>query len=154
MRALFCASQLQKLRARCRHNLQYHYRMRVYLPITQSELVEFISTHSHNASRAFASTSSFRAENLDCDQEEIEYLLSILAAEVALKIRVTDAAPGLLLALELDEAQCGESHQESVTLTSPIMWDQVQCALLAYENDDELIWFATQEISQEIENWK
>jgi len=128
--------------------------MRAYLPITQSDLVEFIDTQSHNASRAFAPTSDFVNDNLDCDQEEIEYLLSILAAEVALEIRVTKGAQGILLALELNEAQCGESHQDSITLSSPIHWEQVQCVLLAHEDEDELIWFATQEILQEIDNWK
>ena len=128
--------------------------MRAYLPISHIGLEQFIVAQSHEASRVFAPTSDFINENLDCDQEEIEYLLSTLAAEVALEMRATKEAPGLVLALELVEAQYGESHQDSMTLTSPVVWEQVQCALLAHEDDDELIWFATREISQEIDNWK
>lgn len=128
--------------------------MRAYLPISHVDLAQFVVAQSHEASRVFAPTSEFIDENVDCDQEEIEYLLSTLAAEVALEMRATKEAPGLVLALELVEAQYGESHQDSMTLTSPVVWEQVQCALLAHEDDDELIWFATQEISQEIDNWK
>ena len=128
--------------------------MRAYLPISHVDLAQFVVAQSHEASRVFAPTSEFIDENVDCDQEEIEYLLSVLAAEVALEIRATKKAPGLVLALELEEAQYGETHQNSISLTSPIIWEQVQCALLGHEDDDELVWFATQEISQELDNWK
>ena len=63
--------------------------MRAYLPISHVNLAQFVVAQSHEASRVFAPTSEFIDENVDCDQEEIEYLLSVLAAEVALEIRAT-----------------------------------------------------------------
>ena len=128
--------------------------MRAYLPIRYSDLSGFLSTQSLAADRAYAPTASFIDENSDCNEEEIEYLLSILAGESALEIRTAKTSPGLVLAIELDDSQCGESYKDSIALSAPLRWDQVQCALLAHEGDAELIWFATQEIAQELDNWK
>lgn len=128
--------------------------MRVYLPISHSDLLKFQSSHSFDAVQVFAPTTSFVHENLDCDEEEIEYLLSVLAGKSALELRVNQNGPGLVLAIEAQEAQCGESFEDSLSLTGSIAWSQVQCALLANEDDEELIWFATQEIAQELDNWK
>lgn len=128
--------------------------MRAYLPIRHSDLSGFLSTQSLDADQVFAPTASFIHENSDCDEEEIEYLLSMLAGEIALEFRTSKTSPGLVLAIELDDSQCGESYEDSITLSAPLRWDQVQCALLTHEGDDELIWFATQEISQELDSWK
>lgn len=128
--------------------------MRAYLPILHSDLEVFIRTGSFQAQAVFAPTDIYKSENSECDEEEIEYLLSISAGEAALVLCTSASSPGLVLALELEEPQSGESHEALLQLNSPITWSQVQCALLAYANEDELLWFATQEISQELENWK
>lgn len=127
--------------------------MRAYLPILHSDLEVFLRSGSFNAPTVFAPTESYTNENLDCDEEEIEYLLSIRAGEAALELCTSASSPGLVLALELEESQGGESSEAILELNSPIIWSQVQCALLAYSDEDELLWFATQEISQELENW-
>jgi hypothetical protein len=59
-----------------------------------------------------------------------------------------------VLAIEVEEGQWSESDEDSLLLSAPITWSQVQCALLAHKDDDELVWFATQEIAQELEGWK
>jgi len=128
--------------------------MRAYLPIRHSDLSSFLSTQSFNVDQVFAPTVSFINENQDCDEEEIEYLLSILASKIALELRTSKTSPGLVLAIELDDSQCAISYEDSITLSAPLRWDQVQCAFLSHEGDGELIWFATQEISQELDNWK
>ena len=128
--------------------------MRSYLPISHSDLAGFLASQSFDADQVFAPTPAFINENLDCDEEEIEYLLSVLAGESALELRGSQAGPGLVLAIELESSQCGENYKDSLTLTAPITWSQVQCALLAHHGDDELIWFATQEIEQELDNWR
>ena len=128
--------------------------MRAYLPIGHSDLVGFLLTHSFDVARVFAPTQSFIDENADCDEEEIEFLLSIMAGEAALELRTSMTSPGLVLAIELDTIQGTDSYENSITLTAPIRWDQVQCALLAYGESEELIWFATQEITIELDNWK
>ncbi len=127
--------------------------MRAYLPISHGDLVGFLSSQSLERDRVFTSTPDFLDENPDCDIEEIEYLLSLLAGSSSLELRSSSSSPGLVLALELRPSQCGESIGDSITLSAPIMWGQVQCALLASEGVDELIWFATQEIAQEIDGW-
>lgn len=128
--------------------------MRAYLPISHIDLEKFLTDQSHSADRVFAPTSGFVNENLDCDEEEIEYLLSVLAGETALDLRVSQNAPGIVLAIEVAEGQWSESVEDSLLLSSPISWSQVQCALLAHLDDDELVWFATQEIAQELDSWK
>ena len=128
--------------------------MRAYLPISHSDLVGFLLAQSFDVVGVFAPTQSFIDENADCDEEEIEFLLSIMAGEAALELRTSMTSPGLVLAIELDTAAGSESYENSISLTAPLRWDQVQCALLAYGKSEELLWFATQEISTELDNWK
>ncbi|MDA2962717.1 MAG: hypothetical protein O3A27_03050 [Actinomycetota bacterium] len=128
--------------------------MRVYLPMSHSDLVRFLADQRFEADKLFAPTPAFLSDNQECDDEEIEYRLSVLAGEAAREVRLSKTAPGLVLAIELDQAQCGESDEDSLTLTAPIIWSQVQCALLLPADGDELIWFATQEIAQELDGWK
>lgn len=128
--------------------------MRAYLPITHSNLLDFLFTESFKADVAFAPTQSFIDANAGCDEEEIEYLLSLLAGQAALELRASQSSPGLVVAIELDDEQCGLSGEDSIALNLAIKWDQVQCALLSHDGDDELVWFATQEISVEIDKWK
>jgi hypothetical protein len=81
-------------------------------------------------------------------------LLSVAAGEEALELRLSEKAPGIVIALEVEKEQIGEHYAQSITLVSPLLWDQVQCALLAFQGDDELIWFATQEIDLHLAEWK
>ena len=127
--------------------------MRAYLPILHSDLLEFLKSGSFDATIVFAPTEFFLSENPECDEEELEYLLSRSAGEAALDLPTSATSPGIVLALELDSYQGGESQGASLKLNSALRWSQVQCALISYANEDELLWFATQEISQELDNW-
>ena len=127
--------------------------MRAYLPISHADLSNFLTSQSLQAKEVFAATDFYINENLDCDEEEIEYLLSVSAGEKALELRSSMTAPGLVLAIELEDSQCGQSVENVLTLIAPLTWSQVQCALLIYPDDDELVWFATQEIAPELVNW-
>jgi hypothetical protein len=127
--------------------------MRAYLPISHADLSNFLTSQSLQAKEVFAATDFYINENLDCDEEEIEYLLSVSAGEKALELRSSMTAPGLVLAIELEDSQCGQSVENVLTLMAPLTWSQVQCALLIYPDDDELVWFATQEIAPELVNW-
>ncbi|CAB4927728.1 unannotated protein [freshwater metagenome] len=128
--------------------------MRAYLPLSHDDLAGFLESGSFHAAEVFAPTPNFVAENLDCDQEEIEYLLSVMGGEAALNLRTSQTAPGIVLAVDLVQGQYGEARDATYLVIAPIHWDQVQCALLAEQGEDELIWFATQEITQELDNWK
>lgn len=127
--------------------------MRAYLPISQKDLAAFVISKSIDVDELFAPTPQFVADNTDCDEEELEYLLSLSAGEEALDLRFSEKAPGIVLAIEVEEAQIAESYEDSITLNSAITWDQIQCALLAYQGDDELVWFATQEIEIHCGEW-
>ena len=128
--------------------------MRAYLPISHKDLEAFVLTKSFDADEVFAPTQAFVSENLDCDEEELEYLLSIAAGEEALDLRLTEKAPGIVLAFEVTDEQIAESYEDSITLKTALPWDQLQCALLAFPGDDELVWFATQEIEIHLAEWK
>lgn len=128
--------------------------MRAYLPISHKDLEIFVQSKSLEADEIFAPTQAFAAENSDCDEEEIEYLLSVAAGEQALELRLSERAPGIVLAFEITDEQIGESYDDLLTLKSVLLWDQLQCALLAFQGDDELVWFATQEIAIHLAEWK
>ena len=128
--------------------------MRAYLPISHKDLEAFALTKSFEADEVFAPTQAFVSENSDCDEEELEYLLSIAAGEEALDLRLTEKAPGIVLAFEVTDEQIAESYEDSITLKTALPWDQLQCALLAFPGDDELVWFATQEIEIHLAEWK
>ena len=128
--------------------------MRAYLPITHKDLESFVITKSLEVNELYAPTIHFIVENPDCDEEELEYLLSIAAGEKALELQPTEKAPGIVIAFEIKKEQIGEHYAQSITLISPVQWDQVQCALLAFPGDDELVWFATQEIDLHMAEWK
>ena len=128
--------------------------MRAYLPISHKDLEAFVLTKSIEADQVFAPTQAFVSDNSDCDEEELEYLLSVSAGEEALDLRLSDNAPGIVVAFEITPEQIAESYEDSVTLKSTLAWDQVQCALLAFQGDDELVWFATQEIEIHLAEWK
>jgi hypothetical protein len=127
--------------------------MRAYLAISQKDLAAFIDSKGIEVDELFAPTPQFIADNTDCDEEELEYLLSLAAGEEALDLRLSEKAPGIVLAIEVEQSQIGESYEDSITLKSAVTWGQVQCALLAYHGDDELVWFATQEIEIHCGEW-
>jgi hypothetical protein len=128
--------------------------MRAYLPISHKDLEGFISSKSLEVDELYAPTIHFEVENPDCDEEELEYLLSIDAGQEALELRLSEKAPGIVLAFEIEKEQIAEHYAQSITLSSSLRWDQVQCALLAFQGDDELVWFATQEIELHMGEWK
>ena len=128
--------------------------MRAYLPLSHDELVAFLNSGSKDLESILAPTPFYVGENEDLGEEEIEYLLSLEAAQAAIELRLSDKAPGIVLAIELEAQQVNTVNENSVTLNSPITWEQVQCALLLFPEEEELIWFATQEIEINLGEWK
>jgi len=128
--------------------------MRAYLPLSHDELAAFLNTGSKELESILAPTPFYVGENEDRDEEEIEYLLSLEAAQASMGMRPSNKAPGIVLAIELAAQQVNTVNENSVTLNSPITWEQVQCALLLFPEEEELIWFATQEIEINLGEWK
>ena len=128
--------------------------MRAYLPISHKDLQSFLVSKSLEVEELYAPTIHFIVENPDCDEEELEYLLSVAAGQAALDLCQGEKAPGIVLAFEIEKEQIGEQYAQSITLIFSLQWDQVQCALLSYQDDEELVWFATQEIELHLAEWR
>lgn len=128
--------------------------MRAYLPITHKDLEGLVLNKSLEVEELYAPTIHFVVQNPDCDEEELEYLLSVTAGQEALELRLSGKAPGIVVAFEIEREEIAEHYAQSITLVSSLQWDQVQCVLLAYQGDDELVWFASQEIELHLAEWK
>ena len=127
--------------------------MRGYLPVTAEEISSFLSTGSMECGPLYAPTIKFLTANSDLDEEQGEYLLSMLAADEAMEMREELSAPAFLLALEITDLQVAEHGENFVNLKENGRWEDVQCAFLVSPDGDELTWFATQEISAALPNW-
>jgi hypothetical protein len=127
--------------------------MRGYLPVTAEEISSFLSTGSMECGPLYAPTIKFLTANSDLDEEQGEYLLSMLAADEAIEMREELSAPAFLLALEISDSQVAEHGENFVNLKDNGRWEDVQCAFLVSPDGDELTWFATQEIPAALPNW-
>ena len=127
--------------------------MRGYLPVTAEEISYFLNTGSMECGPLYAPTIKFLTANSDLDEEQGEYLLSMLAADEAIEMRAELSAPAFLLALEISDSQVAEHGENFVNLKENGRWEDVQCAFLVSPDGDELTWFATQEISAALPNW-
>ena len=112
--------------------------MRAYLALSIEEVRDFYAKKSFNPEIVYAPTIKFITENPELDEEEAEYEISMIAAR---------NSGGYVIALEIPEKQITQHFEESVELNSNIVWENVE-ALFVYDSvDDELTWYATQEIS-------
>ena len=127
--------------------------MRAYLPISASDIALFISSKSINAAKLYAPTIKFLTDNVGHDDEEIEYMLSLLAAHDAMQLVDGNPKIGTLLALEIESKEIAVEETDSIVLTGELAWDRVEClftSVLDEEGDIELTWYATQEIEDQL----
>ena len=127
--------------------------MRGYLPVTVEEIVSFLSTQELECGPLYAPTIKFLTANSDMDEEEGEFLLSMLAADEALEMRPNPESPGFILALEVADSEIAEHGENFVILKDLAKWESVQCAFEVSVDGQELTWFATQEIKPALEQW-
>lgn len=127
--------------------------MRAYLPVTVEEISTFLKTKSMECGPLYAPTIKFLTANSEMDEEEGEFLLSMLAADEALEMRADKNADGFILALEVSEAEISEHGENFVLLTELAKWESVQCAFSVSPDGEELTWFATQEIEPALQDW-
>ena len=126
--------------------------MRAYIGVTASEVQEFLQSGEFDVSDAYAATPTFIFSNSDLDEEEVEYTLSLIAAEDAVEL-LDAAGTACVLALEVPESIIEVEHEMSISLTAPLLWDYVQCCFEVSPDGQELTWFATQEIASNLATW-
>ncbi|MEI6869626.1 MAG: hypothetical protein WCK44_00835 [Actinomycetota bacterium] len=127
--------------------------MRGYVAMTAKEVQEFLASGTFDVSDIYAPTSQFIVDNQDLDDEEIEYTLSMVAAEDALEMKTATSGAACVLAFEIPANVISESHDMSVSLSAPLIWENVDCLFEVSSDGEELTWFATQEIAENIESW-
>jgi len=126
--------------------------MRAYIGVTASEVQEFLQSGEFDVSDAYAATPTFIFSNSDLDEEEVEYTLSLIAAEDAVEL-LDATGTACVLALEVPESIIEAEHEMSISLTVPLQWDYVQCCFEVSPDGQELTWFATQEIASNLVTW-
>jgi len=126
--------------------------MRAYIGVTASEVQEFLQSGEFDVSDAYAATPTFIFSNSDLDEEEVEYTLSLIAAEDAVEL-LDAAGTACVLALEVPESIIEVEHEMSISLSAPLQWDYVQCCFEVSPDGQELTWFATQEIASNLATW-
>jgi hypothetical protein len=127
--------------------------MRGYLPVTVEEIAAFLESQAMECGPLYAPTIKFLTANSEMDEEEGEFLLSMLAADEALEMRANPANPGFILALEVNDPEIAEHGENFVVLKELAKWESVQCAFLVSPDGEELTWFATQEIKPALQEW-
>jgi hypothetical protein len=127
--------------------------MRGYLPVTVEEISAFLESQTMECGPLYAPTIKFLTANSEMDEEEGEFILSMLAADEALEMRTNPAKPGFILALEVSDPEIAEHGENFVILKDVAKWESVQCAFLVSSDGEELTWFATQEIKPALQEW-
>ena len=127
--------------------------MRGYVAMTAQEVSEFISTGTFDVSDVYAPTSQFIVDHTDLDDEEIEYTLSMVAAEDAIEMKTPTSGTPCVLAFEVPAESISESHDMSISLSKPLLWENIECLFEVSEDGEDLTWFATQEIEANLANW-
>ena len=111
--------------------------MRAYLAMSIEELRDFYAQKKFTPEIVYAPTIKFITENPELDEEEAEYEISMIAAR---------NSGGYVIALEVTDQQISQHLEESVVLSEPVIWESVEALFVYDSNDDELTWYATQEI--------
>ena len=127
--------------------------MRAYVGVTAQELSEFLTSGSLDVSDVYAATEFFINSNADLDEEEVEYTLSLVAAEDAQELVTAETGAPLVLAFEVAAELIEAEHEMSISLSAPLSWKSLECCFEISDDGEELTWFATQEISGKITEW-
>jgi 8-oxo-dGTP pyrophosphatase MutT (NUDIX family) len=127
--------------------------MRVYLASTADELKDFLSDLSLDVDEVYAPTPIYSATHPDMDEEEVEYSLSLLAAEDALELIDDKSGAPLVLAFEVSTHALGDFDEVSAVVQVPLVWEMLEAIFLVGEDADDLTWFAPQEAQNLIDEW-
>lgn len=111
---------------------------RVYVPATLADLRALASGEALRPVEAYAATASLAAEYPDADEEELEFSAMMAAAEDC------TSEPAIVVAADLDTQLT--STAGVVVPASDLDLDRVASVHVGSASDDDLGWYATQEI--------
>ena len=115
--------------------------MRIYLPATRFDLETLVSTRFITISAGFAVPDKF---DIELSEEELEYEASERARDISRGSE--QSSYGYVLAAELPRKETVQGENGEITLGRAVSIEEVDSLLLSVPGDDELQWFATQEI--------
>lgn len=127
--------------------------MRVYLASTADELQEFLAEKSLDITEVYAPTPIYSATHPEMDEEEIEFSLSLLAAEDSLELTDDHSGAPIVIAFELPAELLGAFDEVSANLRAPLLWSMVEAIFLVGDEPEDLTWFAPQEAEAMISQW-
>jgi hypothetical protein len=127
--------------------------MRVYLASTADELQEFLAEKSLEINEVYAPTPIYSATHPEMDEEEIEFSLSLLAAEDSLDLTDDHSGAPIVIAFEIPEELMGSFDEVSANLSAPLLWSMVEAVFLVGDDPEDLTWFAPQEVEVMISEW-
>ena len=126
--------------------------MRSYVGVTFDELSALFEENALEVNTFFAATDEFVSEHPELDEEEREFILSMLAAEEALELR--EDGYGFVVAAEIPDENISDQGADSITISGAIALDWVACIFLVSADGEDLTWFGVQEVGQLLPSWK
>lgn len=126
--------------------------MRCYVGVTIDELAALLDVRELSVQTLFAPTLEFVDTHQDLDEEEREFILSMLAADESLELR--EAGYGFVVAAEVPTEAIIEEGADSLMINQPVSLDWVACIFLVSPDGEDLTWFAIQEVGQHLPSWR
>jgi hypothetical protein len=125
--------------------------MRAYVGLTIDDVCTLISVEALEIQTLFAPTTEFVTTHGDLDEEEREFILSMLAADEAMDLR--EEGFGFVLAAEIPSDVITEEGADSIKVSAAIRRDWAACIFLVSPDGEDLTWFAIQEVEDLLPTW-
>jgi hypothetical protein len=125
--------------------------MRAYVGLTFEEVSALISGDPLKIEILFAATAEFVATHSELDEEEREFILTMLAAEESLDLR--EEGYGFVLAGDIPVDVIIEEGADSIKVSGEINRDWAACIFLVSPDGEDLTWYAIQEVENLLPSW-
>ena len=125
--------------------------MRAYVGLTFDEVSALISGDPIKIEILFAATAEFVATHSELDEEEREFILTMLAAEESLDLR--EEGYGFVLAGDIPADVIIEEGADSIKVSGEINRDWAACIFLVSPDGEDLTWYAIQEVENLLPSW-
>jgi hypothetical protein len=125
--------------------------MRAYVGLTFEEVSALISGEPLKIEILFAATAEFVATHSELDEEEREFILTMLAAEESLDLR--EEGFGFVLAGDVPAHVIIEEGADSIKVSEEINRDWAACIFLVSPDGEDLTWYAIQEVENLLPSW-